>query len=340
MESSAPHSRNLDSMDASDKSVASGSEEVNMTELHEVCEYTWPIWARQIDSASQQIATANNELTQKFTELTLELDQALQASRNSLERNGSENAQYLFGDCEQKLHQVVNLLESIQQSKLKLVKEVNDCRNLTDDLQKFASQVSDIARQTNILSLNAMIEAAAAGEAGKGFAIVANEVRSLAGVSGDTGKTISATVSQITNSMGSVIDLAYESNESEQKAIANAKETIGTVMQEFEAATENLSKASAETHAAGEKIQTEIADVMTSLQFQDRVSQILNHVVEGIESLFKHYLSGSKDDDSTSRVSLVEWASQMMNSYSTEEEKIIHEGKAESRTDNSDVTFF
>ncbi len=111
--------------------------------------------ARDVQNASEEQSTSVEKLIQESNELTNKVEQKL----------------------EEGIHQMKALL-----------KAMDDIRNSEQEIIKTTKFMEDIAFQTNILALNASIEAARAGDAGKGFAVVADEVRNLAGKSSDFSK--------------------------------------------------------------------------------------------------------------------------------------------------------
>ena len=104
---------------------------------------------------------------------------------------------------------------------------VNSLVSKSKDIAQVINIIQEIAFQTNILSLNAAVEAATAGEAGKGFAVVAAEVRNLANRSADAAKQIKDVVNSI---------------QSETGKIKNSSETVSTVVNETKARIDILSK--------------------------------------------------------------------------------------------------
>lgn len=101
-----------------------------------------------------------------------------------------------------------------------LVNEVMEIERMSADIQKIASTIESIAFQTNILALNASVEAARAGDSGSGFAVVAEEVRELAAKSSNeaqkTSELIERCISHIVKSKECAIQTAELSSQAEK----------------------------------------------------------------------------------------------------------------------------
>ena len=107
-----------------------------------------------------------------------------------------------------------------------LVRAMNEINEFSSETKKIVKTIEDIAFQTNILSLNAAIEAARAGAAGKGFAVVAEEVRNLAGKSAEAAQNTTRIIESTVNSIVSGNQLCAEVAEKMNKV----GETAGKVM--------------------------------------------------------------------------------------------------------------
>jgi methyl-accepting chemotaxis protein len=95
---------------------------------------------------------------------------------------------------------IKGLIENVsksQDSMLETIKSVQDISQFVDDIASAIKIISGIAANTNLLSMNAAIEAAHAGDAGMGFAVVANEIRKLSETTRENSRNISQTLSNI-----------------------------------------------------------------------------------------------------------------------------------------------
>ena len=184
--------------------------------------------------------------------------------------------------------EMANLADNVTSSAQNGQELANKTAGAMDDINKQVSSINEaievidqIAFQTNILSLNAAVEAATAGEAGKGFAVVAQEVRNLASRSAEAAKEIKEIVEKATNKandgkkISDEMITGYEELNSNIKSTIDKIEYVATASKEQERgitqindAINTLDKATQENaHVAEEisKMSTQIADMSNSL---------------------------------------------------------------------------
>ena len=166
-------------------------------------------------------------------------------------------------------------------------------------LLEASTVIENIAAQTNLLAMNAAIEAAHAGEAGRGFAVVAGEIRKLAEESSAQGKTISGTLKMITAEIDQLVkaaSLAVEKftvisqhtdavqNSASMVAFSMSEQSkagkeVLSSMQNINAVTQSVQQGSAEISGESEKVMDEVRNL-------DKVTHTLQNRMEGIVSNF------------------------------------------------------
>ena len=206
----------------------------------------------------QEAATAMNEMNATVQEVARNAGSASTASTDTKAK--AEAGEHV-------VQQVVQSIGEVHEVSLQLKEDMVQLNERAQDISRIMGVISDIADQTNLLALNAAIEAARAGEAGRGFAVVADEVRKLAektmASTQDVSNAIRAIQESTDKSMGAVDNAVQRI--SEATSLANQS---GTALEEIVATVEATSDqvqaiaaASEEQSAASEEINRSIIEV-------------------------------------------------------------------------------
>ncbi|WP_449121765.1 methyl-accepting chemotaxis protein [Pseudomonas viridiflava] len=312
-------------------------------QLNEVLLGAMPIWAKQVESSRQQTEAAIVELTSRFTGISERLQETVQASQQAageLDGQNADGALKVLAQSDSELSHVIDSLKATQASRDETLTQVRSLTAYTGELRTMAADVAAIAAQTNLLALNAAIEAARAGEAGRGFAVVADAVRSLSSKSSETGQQMSAKVDIINNAITQLVQAASSGADQDSHSVAESEQSIQHVLQRFQSITGRLAESADLLKQESYGIRDEMTEVLVSLQFQDRVSQILTHVRDNIDSLHTHLQQSSQSPDEAVAINAREWLARMESTYATDEQRRTHRGESAVQQNSQEITFF
>ena len=199
--------------------------------------------ADQVSSGSEQTANAAQLLADGATTQVNTICE-LSNRINEISIQVKENAQNSINANQMTENVTTAILNSNNQMQ-ELLTAMNDIDENSKKIRKIAKTIEDIAFQTNILALNASVEAARAGAAGKGFSIVAEEVRSLAGRSAEAAKNTTTLIESSTSAVAVGVSLAEQTANNLSRVVASIESTTETVSKIAEA-SKNQSKAISE----------------------------------------------------------------------------------------------
>ena len=208
-----------------------------------------------VSGGSAQMAAASESLSQGALEQSGAVEQ-LSVTMEDMDRDArriaslTEDTKESVGSAGSQLQESSRYIESLNEA-------MNRITASTNEISRIIDAIDDIARQTNILSLNASVEAARAGEAGKGFAVVAGEVRELAEKSAQAAK---ATMELIHNSTEAV--------ESGSRVVEKVTGSVANVTAIFEEITE-------QSRTVAEAVERQTAAIGQAAQGIGQISDVV-----------------------------------------------------------------
>ena len=189
--------------------------------------------AQAAESQAREISAAS----QAINEMAASIDQV---SANAVESAAvAERAVGIAGNGSQVVHDTINGMNSIRGQIQETAKRIKRLGESSQEIGDIVSLINDIADQTNILSLNAAIQASMAGDAGRGFAVVADEVQRLAERSSAATKQIAALVKAIQTDTHEAVT-SMEQTTAEVVGGAKRAQDAGVALEEIENVSHTL----------------------------------------------------------------------------------------------------
>jgi methyl-accepting chemotaxis protein len=279
-----------------------GEEQELLAEFHRLLEECSRQFSGQLDVARSELGQVNGLLSEAIGTLTNSFSSMSEHTRHQRDvtvstTSGADGGQStrqfdnFVKDTSTVMQRVVDSIVSNSKLGMELVDLTESIAARTQDVQSILSEIGSIAKQTNLLALNAAIEAARAGEAGRGFAVVADEVRDLSGRTSQFSQQINKVIQNMQVTVKQT-EVAISRMASQDLTFAfDSKKSVEEMIATMEAQNRQRGAALGQLGSIADEVDVQVGRAVTALQFQDIVSQLLGHVgrrVDAIDDVSRH----------------------------------------------------
>jgi methyl-accepting chemotaxis protein len=254
-----------------------------LSKIHEAVSATASA-SNEITSSTEQMAAGSMEKTQQASEVASAVEQMTQTIMGS-----SQNAKFAADSALENgdkarlggeiVIQTINGMNRIAEVVTNAALTVEQLGTSSNQIGEIVQVIDDIADQTNLLALNAAIEAARAGEQGRGFAVVADEVRKLAERTTKATKEIADTIKQI----------QHEAKEADQ-----AMNDAGKAVTEGMELTEDVALSLIKILEVNQQVSDIVAQVATASEEESTAAEQISKNIEGISSVTQQSAAGTE----------------------------------------------
>ena len=241
--------------------------------------------AEKLAQASSQVAAASSHQSDSASSMAASVEQMTVSISHISDRSGdahslsNESGRYAI-EGETVISQTVSDINQIAESVGQASQRIHELDASSEQISTIVSVIKEVAEQTNLLALNAAIEAARAGEQGRGFAVVADEVRKLA-------ERTSASTQEIAKKIESIKNISKDAVES----MANAVSLVETGVNRASNASATIQRIS---HASKQAV-TMVEEITAAIREQSQASTAIASSVEGIAQMAEESSAAAKN---------------------------------------------
>lgn len=252
--------------------------------------------SRQVGEMRDEVARAQmifneaiGKLVGSFQEMNVQIHRqqqlGMQVVAGSSKGGSVSEFQSFANKTSETLRQFVDSVVENSRLAMSLVEMTDRIISQMSEVRGMLGEIEGISKQTNLLALNAAIEAARAGEAGRGFAVVADEVRDLSGRTSHFSQQIRGSLSNMQLTIEATEQAINQMAAQDMTFALTSKGDVELAMVGINEMNRRTGETVVELNTIGEHVEAAVNQAIMSLQFQDMVTQLLGHVSRRLDVL-------------------------------------------------------
>ena len=244
------------------------------------------------------------------------------------------------------LESFVNIMVDMSKQSIEAVESMDEMGEQMDGIFALLADVKTIADQTNLLALNAAIEAARAGEAGRGFAVVADEVRKLSHHSTKFNEEIRARIEGAQSSIENARGLIGAVASKDLNIAISAKGSVDIMLEGVRDMNKNISTSLGQVSVVADKIHEDVGVAVRALQFEDIVRQTIDYTfphIDRMEELFTNCVGSLSNIDEADSKQLTDKLEELRGCIVTVRDKwepLFHKPVEQASMDEGEIELF
>lgn len=237
---------------------------------------------RITDESTQMVGTQRTETAHISNAIHEIQSTAVHVSESTTEASqAAHNAESAADNSMRIVHSTITTIEALAQEISQSSNTITDLKQNTDEINNILNVILGIAEQTNLLALNAAIEAARAGEQGRGFAVVADEVRHLAQNTQNATQQIEAMIQQLQTGTTQAVEAMKHSHERSTNAVSQVREE-GATLSDISQAISQIRTMNDAISATAEQQATVTTEVRRNVDTITEIAERTNNSINAI----------------------------------------------------------
>jgi|CXWL01.1.fsa_nt_gi methyl-accepting chemotaxis protein len=334
-----------------------GHDSVRESAVENVLMQTYPQFANQFSSANDDmsqvqvlLADAIGKLMESFGGMQQliqsQRDAAISVTQSQSNHLGDTTMESFLDDTSNTLKQLVGSIINNSKVGMELVDKMDAVSLQVRGILNVLGEIDGISKQTNLLALNAAIEAARAGEAGRGFAVVADEVRKLSGRAGHFSQQIRSNVNQVHDAIADAEHAITLMATLDMDFAVKSKNQLELTLGNVQKMNAGMAHVIEQQQTISREVDVVVGRAVTSLQFQDMVNQLLQHSRDRVDTMQEAWIKlGSWARESSrgevpSRQQTEQMKSEIDDLLSKHSRTIISKSVNQQKMDTGDIELF